>query len=88
MFCLLLLMDFGYTYHKCLHNDLFYTYGPVDSGVVNMGNDALCKVVGISTVQVKTHDSAIKALTKVRLVPYLNPNLVSLVPLKPKDLRI
>ena len=43
-----------------------------------MGNDVVCKVVGIGTVQIKCHDKAVRTLTKVRHIPYLKRNFISL----------
>jgi len=94
MFCLLLLMkkrsaskwvlDFECTYHVHPHKDLFSTYDHVDFGVVNMDNDAECKVAGIGTVHTKTHDGVVRTLTKVWHVPDLNQNLISLGVLEAK----
>jgi len=43
----------------------------LDSGVVLMGNDAQYNVVGINTVQIKTHDGIVRILTNVHHIPYL-----------------
>ena len=65
-------------YHMCPYKDLFTTLEIVDSGVVLMGNDAQCKVAGIGTIQIKTHDGIIRTLTKVHYVPDLKHNSISL----------
>ena len=62
----------------CPYKDLFATFEPLDSGVVLMGNDAQCKVAGIGTIQIKTHDGVVKTLTKVCYISNLKRNLISL----------
>ena len=42
-------LDSSCTYHMCPHRDWFPTYKPLDLGVVLMGNDAQCNVVGTGT---------------------------------------
>ena len=65
------------------HNrDWFTTYEPVYNGLVLMGNDAQCKVVGEGTIKIKTHDGIVKTLTGVRYVPELKRNLISLATLE------
>jgi len=58
-------LDSGCTYHMCPHRDWFDSYEPVDIGIVLMGNDIECKVAGIGTVQIKTHDGVVRTLSKV-----------------------
>ena len=43
-----------------------------------MGNNLVCKVVGISIIRIKMHDGIVRTLTNVRHVPKLKKNLVSL----------
>nr|KYP37885.1 Retrovirus-related Pol polyprotein from transposon TNT 1-94 [Cajanus cajan] len=43
-----------------------------------MGNDIACKVAGIGTVRIKFNDGSVKVSTKVRHVPELKRNLISL----------
>jgi len=54
----------GCTYHMCPHRNWLVTYEPVDTGIVLMGNDTECKVVGIGTVKIKTHDGVVRTLSK------------------------
>jgi hypothetical protein len=72
------IIDSGCTFHMCSYKDLFTTLEYVDSGVVLMGNDVQCKIVGIGTIQIKTRDGIIQTLTKVCYVPDLKRNLISL----------
>ena len=75
-------MDSGYTYYMCPHRDWISTYELLDSGVVLMGNNAQCSVVGIGTVQIKTNDGVLRTLSNVRHIPDLKCNLILLDTLK------
>ena len=72
------ILDSGCTFHMCPYKDLFTTLEPVDSGVVLMGNDTQCKIAGIGTIQIKTHNGVVRTLSKVRFIPDLKRNLISL----------
>jgi hypothetical protein len=69
---------FGASSHMCLHRNWFSTYQSIDDGVVFMGNDFSCKIVGVGRVWMKMHDGSIRALTDVRHVPEIINNLISL----------
>jgi len=71
-------LDSGCTFHMCPHRDWFSSYEPPNSGVVLIGNDAQCNVVGVRTIQIKTHDGVVRTLTNVRHVLNLKRNLISL----------
>ena len=60
------------------NRDWFTTYEPTNGGLVLMGNDAQCKVVGKGTITFKIHDGVTRTLTGVRHVPDLKRNLISL----------
>lgn len=63
----------------CLHRNWFSTsYQYIDDGVVLMGNDISCKIVGIGSIRVKMYGSTLRTLTDVRHVPELKKNLISL----------
>jgi len=72
----------------CPHRDWFSTYEPIDTGVVLMGNGAECKVVEIGPVQIKTHDSVVRILSKVRHIPNMTHYLISLGTLETNGCRI
>ena len=76
------ILDSGCTYHMCPHRDWFTTYEFVDCGTVLMGNDVSCKAIGIGSIKIKTHDCVVRTLTKVRHIPDLKSNLISLDTLK------
>jgi len=43
-----------------------------------MGNDTKCKVAGIGTAQIKTHDGIVRTLSKVHHILDMTHNLISL----------
>ena len=43
-----------------------------------MGNNAVCKVVGIGAIKIKMHDGIVRTLSDVRHIPELKKNLISL----------
>ena len=58
--------------------DWFDTYKPYNGGMVQMGNNATCLVIGIDTVKIKMFDGVVRVLSNVRHVPDLRKNLISL----------
>ena len=58
--------------------DWFDTYKPYNDGMVQMGNDAICPVIGIGTVKIKMFDGVVRVLSNVRHVLDLRKNLISL----------
>jgi hypothetical protein len=63
--------------HMCLHRNWFSTYKSIDDGVVFMGNDFFCKIVGVGRIHIKMHDGTARMLTDVRNVSELRKNLIS-----------
>jgi hypothetical protein len=72
------LLDFGASNDICLHRHWFVTYEYMDDGIVYMGNDISCKVVGIGSIRIKMFDGIVKILIDVRHVPELRKNIISL----------
>jgi hypothetical protein len=72
------LLDFGATNHMCLHRHWFVAYQSIYDGMVYMGNDISCKVVGIGSIRIKMFDGTFKILTDMRHLPKLRKNLISL----------
>ena len=62
------LLDTEATYHICLRRKWFSSLKKLDNGVVIMGNDAACQMVGIDNVRIKMFDSVVRDLTDVRYV--------------------
>ncbi|KAK3028454.1 hypothetical protein RJ639_039046 [Escallonia herrerae] len=72
------ILDMGCSYHMCPNRDWFATYRSFDGGKVLMENDVACKVVGISSIQIRMHDGIVRSLTDVRHILELRKNLISL----------
>ena len=62
----------------CLNKDWFDTHKACDDGFVMLANNVGCKVVGIGTIKVKMLDGTVMNMGKVRHVPELGRNLISL----------
>jgi len=71
-------LDSGCSYHMCPNRDLFSIYESCNGGIVLMGNNVACDVVGRGTIRIKMHDGIVRTLTNVRHVPDLKKNLISL----------
>ncbi|KAG8492401.1 hypothetical protein CXB51_009724 [Gossypium anomalum] len=77
----------GCTFHMSPNRDWFTTYETVSEGVVLMGNNCSCKIVGVGTIKVKMFDGVVRTLSDVRHVPELKRNLISLSTLDSKGYR-
>jgi hypothetical protein len=67
------------SYHVCINKDWFSTYEPVQNGgLVRMGDNTPCEVIGIGSVKIKTHDGMTRTLIDVRHIPTMFRNLISL----------
>ncbi|GAA0144155.1 hypothetical protein LIER_04672 [Lithospermum erythrorhizon] len=49
-------MDCGASYHICPRREWFLTYEQVDGGNISMANSSTCKVIGIGSIKLRTHD--------------------------------
>lgn len=49
-----------------------------------MANDYICKVVGIGSIKIRTHDGTFCTLNNVRHVPQMTNNMISLMDLDKK----
>ena len=61
-------MDTEATYHICPKREWFSSLEKLNSGVIIMGNDAACQMVGIGTVRIKMFDGVVRDLTDIRYV--------------------
>ena len=71
-------LDSAYSYHITLKKNWFDKYKPYNGVMVQMGNDATCLVIGISTMKIKMFDGIVRVLSNVRHVPELRKNLIYL----------
>ncbi|KAH9684927.1 hypothetical protein KPL70_013734 [Citrus sinensis] len=70
-------LDSRCTFHMCPNRNYFTSYQSCDGGMILMGNNFICKVVGIGTVSLKMFDGVVREITQVRHVPDLKRNLIS-----------
>ena len=80
------ILDSGCTYHMCPIREWLFEFQELDGGVVYMGNDNPCKIVGIGSIKLRNHDRSTRILRDVRYVPKLKKNLISLGDLESKGL--
>ncbi|KAH9770104.1 hypothetical protein KPL71_012259 [Citrus sinensis] len=71
-------LDLGCTFHMCPNRSYFTTYQSCDGGMVLMGSNSMCKVVGIETISLRMFDGVVRELTQVKFVPELKRNLISI----------
>ncbi|KAK2975045.1 hypothetical protein RJ640_021054 [Escallonia rubra] len=71
-------LDSACSFHMCPHKEWFDCLTPCDGGTVLMGNDVVCKVMGICTIKIKMFDGIVRTLGDVRYIPDLKKNLISL----------
>ena len=73
-----LILDSGCLFHMCPSKTWFETLEKSGHGIVLLRNNKGCKVIGTSTVRIRMFDSMERILEKVRYIPDLKRNLISL----------
>ncbi|KAL8530274.1 hypothetical protein ACS0TY_007344 [Phlomoides rotata] len=71
-------LDSCCTFHMCPNECWFKNLEKLDGESVLLGNDNSCKVKGIGSIRIKMFDGADRILSKVRFIPDLKRNLISL----------
>ena len=72
------ILDSGCSFHMCPNKGWFENYKQIDGGVVLLGNNKSCKVIGIGSLRLRMYDGMDMVLEDVRHVPELKRNLISL----------
>ncbi|KAK2970683.1 hypothetical protein RJ640_001943 [Escallonia rubra] len=72
------ILDTVCSYHMCPNTYWFATYRSINGGKFLMGNDVVCKVVGICSIQIRMHNGTVKTLTDVRHILEMRKNIISL----------
>lgn len=72
------ILDSGCSFHMCPNRSWFTTYMEVNNDTVLMGNNMVCKTVGVGIIQIRMHYGIVRTLTNVRYIPDLKKNLISL----------
>ncbi|KAL5776174.1 hypothetical protein ACOSP7_009100 [Xanthoceras sorbifolium] len=78
------ILDSACTFHMTPNRGWFSTLEELNGGDVFMGNDSLCKILGIGTIRLRNQDGSTRVLTDVRYVPDMKKNLISLGVLESK----
>ena len=82
------ILDSACSFHICTNRDWFSSYESLQNGdFVRMGDDNPCEIIGIGSVQIKTHDGMIRTLKNVRHIPGMKRNLISLSTLDKEGLK-
>ncbi|CAL1412394.1 unnamed protein product [Linum trigynum] len=68
------------------NKNCFSTCEQLDCGNMFMASEAVCKVVGIRSIKIRTHNGSFCTLNEVRHVPQMTKNLISLSLLDSKGL--
>ncbi|KAH9722810.1 hypothetical protein KPL70_006849 [Citrus sinensis] len=82
------ILDTGATYHLCPIKEWFTDFRNLESGAVVMGNDQLCRTMGIGTIRLKMFDGMVRELKEVRFVPALKKNQISVGALEAKGYKV
>ncbi|KAG6418969.1 hypothetical protein SASPL_121176 [Salvia splendens] len=59
------IFDSGASYHLCPHMEYFTTYEQIDGCNITMANSVVCKVVGIGSIRIRTHNGVFCTLSDV-----------------------
>jgi len=82
------ILDIGATYHMCPNMDWFSSFEKLDGCFTVMSDDHPCNIEGMGTVRIKMDDGIVQELKKVRYVPQLKKNLISVGTLKTLGLMV
>ena len=72
------ILDSGCSYHLCSNRSVFDTYEERKGSKILLGDKTSCDVLALGTVKIKMQDGVVRSLSKVRHVPKLRRNLISL----------
>ena len=77
------------SYLSCsLNRDWFFSFEKLDGCSVIMGDDRPCNMEGIGKTQIMMFDRMVRELKKVRYVPQVKKNLISIGALKALGYRV
>ncbi|XP_042003847.1 uncharacterized protein LOC121752824 [Salvia splendens] len=65
-------------YHLCPHKEYFTTYEQINRGNITIANSVVCKVIGIGSIRIRTHDGVLCNLNDVMHVSQMMKNPISL----------
>ncbi|XP_031268087.1 uncharacterized protein LOC116126551 [Pistacia vera] len=70
-------LDFGCSFHMSPNREWFQEFWSDEHETVFMGNNNVCKVLGIENITVRLEDGKLVVLSKVRYIPEFKRNLIS-----------
>ena len=62
-------LDMDSTYYICPRRELFASFEELDCGLVFMGDDHTCRLVGKGTVRIRMYDRTLRQLKEMSYVP-------------------
>lgn len=80
-------IDSGCSFHMTWRRDSFIDLDESVTGTVRMANDTVSKVMGLGSVKIINEDNSVVILTKVRYIPEMKRNLISLGTLEALECR-
>jgi len=75
-------------HHICSRREWFFSLEKLGCGIVIMGNDVACQMIGIGIVRIKMFNGVVRDLTDVRYVPHMKKNIISAGALESKGLKV
>ena len=67
--------------------ELFASIEELDGGLMSMGDDQTCRLVGRGTVHIRMYDGTLRELKEVRYIPSMTKNIISVGALEAEGLR-
>ena len=64
-------LDMGSAYHICPGRELFASFEKLGDGLMSIGDDHTCQLVGKGTVRMKIYDEIMRELKDVRYIPHM-----------------
>ena len=56
------------TYYICPRRELFDSFEELDSGLIFIGDDHICQMVGQGTIRIRMYDETLRELKEVRYI--------------------
>lgn len=72
------ILNSGCSFHMSPNKSWFESLELKDGGVVLLGNNKYCRVLGVGKIKIQLHDGSKIMLSEVRYIPELRRNLISL----------
>ena len=80
-------LDTGSPYLICPRRELFASFEELDGGLISMGDDHTCQMVGKGIVRIRMYDETLRELKKKRYILRMTKNLSSVGALEAEGLR-